>query len=693
MQHRPDTSLGLTRAETRASYIRLLREHKWLRRFFAAQGLSALGDWIGMIALLALVARITEDEFAVAGMLFARFLPALLFGPFAGVFLDRWDRKRVMVFCDLARGALIATLPFIEALSQRVPLFGPLALFFLISAIFEMLTILWAGAKDSSVPDMVRGPQLTRANSLMLIAAYGTFPLAGAAFGFLVPASKWLGKTFEFLNFLRLSEENLAFYFDTITFMLSAALTSTLVIGGRYRPKKRLDFASVRSDFLEGMRSAWKDERIRPWLIGIGMIFVGVGTLLVNAFFYVTDVLGGTSAGTGLLITFVGSGLGLGFIFAHSVTRLMPRDVFFSVSTFFMGAALIGFASFSTLPPALATGFILGLFAGFAYPTGLTLVQEHADQQVRGRVISTMHMMVRLALVGSAAGAPIVARIVGDASLNLFGRTLDLRGIRVVMWLGGLSILAAAAVTARSVVARLKWATASFPGLFFVFEGGEGAGKTTQIQRLARYLESEGRSALVTREPGGTEAGARIREVLLSPRSRLEPQTEALLYAADRAQHVSEVIRPALRNGAVVISDRYLDSSLAYQGAARGLGEEQIMDLNRWATGGLMPDLVFLLDLDPKHGLERSGIPDRIEQEELRFHYQVRGAYRDLAARLPDRFVLIDASRSPEWIEEQIRRSVSPFLERAAKARVGPSEDPASIGQTAHAEHLESEHK
>lgn len=674
---RPEAiGLGLSRPGNRATYLQLLRQHRFFRRLFTAQGFSALGDWIGMIAILALVKRITDDEFAVAAMLFARFLPALLLGPFAGVFLDRWDRKRVMVFCDLARGGLIATLPFIDLLARRVALVGPIALLFLISAILEMLTILWASAKDSSVPDMVSGSDLVRANSLMLLAAYGTFPLSGAAFGFLVPASKWLGKTFDFLHLLRLSEENLAFYFDTITFFVSATLTSKLVIRGQFRPKERLDFGRVKEEFVEGMRFVWKDERIRPWLIGIGMIFVGVGTLLASAVFYVTDVLGGTSAGFGLSITFVGTGLGLGFIFAHSVTRFVPRDIFFSISIFLMGGALIGFASVSTLTPALPMGFILGLFGGFAYPSGLTLMQENADQKVRGRVISTMHTMVRLALVGSLAGAPILARLVGDATWTIFGRTLDLRGLRVVMWVGGVSILAAAGVTARAVVARWRWATGPSPGLFFAFEGGEGAGKSTQIERLARHLESRGRSVLVTREPGGTLIGGRIREILLDPSSGgLTPPAEALLYAADRAQHVAELIRPALEEGSVVISDRYLDSSLAYQGAARGLGEDQILDLNRWATGGLMPDLVFLLDLDPKQGLSRTGAPDRIEQEDLSFHYQVRGAYRDLVARFPDRFVLIDAARSPDFIAAEIERRVNPFLERRApsdQAAVSP---------------------
>lgn len=628
-----------------------------------------------MIAILALVKRITHDEFAVAGMLFARFLPALLFGPLAGVIVDRWDRKKAMVFCDLVRGGLVAALPFVDLLARKAPLFGPIAILLLISALMEMLTILWMSAKDSSVPDMVRGPQLNRANSLILLAAYGTFPLSGAAFSLLVPLSKWLGKTFDFLSSFRLSEENLAFYFDTLTFVLSAALTSTLAIGGRIKPKERLALGKVKDDFVEGIRFVLNDQRIRPWLIGIGMLFIGIGTLLATGIFYVTDILGGSSAGFGLVVTFTGAGLGLGFILSHGITRFIPRDIFFSISISLIGVALIAFASFSTLTPALPAAFILGLFSGFAYPTGLTLMQEHADKKVRGRVMSSMHTTVRLALVGSLAGAPIVAKLVGDSSWTLFGMVLDLRGPRVVMWLGGVSIIAAAGVTTRAVIARLRWTVGPSQGLFFVFEGGEGSGKTTQIERLARHLESLGRKVLVTREPGGTPIGNQIRQMLLDRDNRaMSPRAEALLYAADRAQHVEQVIRPALEQSLAVISDRYLDSSVAYQGLARGLGEEQILDLNRWATGGLMPDLVFLLDVDPKEGLERGGAEDRIEQEDLAFHTHVRTAYRDLAARYPDRFVLIDAAKPVDWIEQQVEKQVVPFLERAARALHSPAD-------------------
>ena len=199
--------------------------------------------------------------------------------------------------------------------------------------------------------------------------------------------------------------------------------------------------------------------------------------------------------------------------------------------------------------------------------------------------------------------------------------------------------------------------------LFLVVEGMDGAGKSTQIERLARWITDAGSPPVVTREPGATAIGKRIREILLDPASAaMDPRTEALLYAADRAQHAAEVIRPALAAGRVVISDRYVDSSLAYQGLARGLGIERILDLSMWATGDLMPDLVILLDVAPELARARSGATDRIELEDEAFHRRVADAYWALARTYPERFAAVDASAPPEAIEAEIRRHVEARL-------------------------------
>ena len=214
------------------------------------------------------------------------------------------------------------------------------------------------------------------------------------------------------------------------------------------------------------------------------------------------------------------------------------------------------------------------------------------------------------------------------------------------------------------------------PGRLIAFEGVEGAGKSTQLELLRRVLEGRGREVVVTREPGGTPAGERVRSVLLDPEVELHPRAEALLFAAARAELVEAVIRPALERGAVVLCDRYLDSSLAYQGAARGLGQGPVEEVNRFATGGLLPDLVVLLDLDPASGLRRrAGALDRIEAQDLGFHRRVRQAFRDLAAADPARFSMVDAATPVPEVADQIQAAALALLERTGEPHRGAPAD------------------
>lgn len=201
-------------------------------------------------------------------------------------------------------------------------------------------------------------------------------------------------------------------------------------------------------------------------------------------------------------------------------------------------------------------------------------------------------------------------------------------------------------------------------GLFVAFEGGEGAGKSTQIALAAQWLRVRGYEVVETREPGGTALGRELRGLLLDPGSHVTPRAETLLYGADRAQHVETVIRPALAAGEVVLTDRYLDSTLAYQGAGRGLGAEARV-VTSWASGGLLPDLTVLLDLDPAIGLARAenrAAPDRLESAALSFHQAVRQGFLDLAAAEPARYLVLEATQSAEALAEQVRTALTPLL-------------------------------
>lgn len=193
-------------------------------------------------------------------------------------------------------------------------------------------------------------------------------------------------------------------------------------------------------------------------------------------------------------------------------------------------------------------------------------------------------------------------------------------------------------------------------GVFITFEGGDGSGKSTQIQSVREWFASRGREVIVTREPGGTELGTEIRRLVQNGPEDVDARTEALLYAADRAYHVATVIGPALERGAVVLGDRYIDSSLAYQGAARSLGVDEIASLSAWATQGLYPSLTFLLDLPPEVGARRrTDAPDRMERESMDFHERVRHQYLRLADAEPDRIVVIDAVGTVDEVFSEIR--------------------------------------
>jgi dTMP kinase len=203
-------------------------------------------------------------------------------------------------------------------------------------------------------------------------------------------------------------------------------------------------------------------------------------------------------------------------------------------------------------------------------------------------------------------------------------------------------------------------------GLFVTFEGGDGVGKSTQARLLEEWLTGAGRTVLRTREPGGTEVGELIRDIVLHHRGEVAPRAEALLYAADRAHHVATVVRPALARGEVVIQDRYLDSSIAYQGSGRVLGADDVRRLSLWAAEGLLPDLTVLLDLDHEIARDRLDADDkpfdRLEAEQADFHARVRQAFLGLAAAEPQRFLVLDASAPPDELAAGVRDRIEILL-------------------------------
>ena len=201
-------------------------------------------------------------------------------------------------------------------------------------------------------------------------------------------------------------------------------------------------------------------------------------------------------------------------------------------------------------------------------------------------------------------------------------------------------------------------------GVFIAFEGGEGSGKSTQTRALKSWFEEQGRSVVLTREPGGTELGRQLRHILLDLNSaEIALKTEALLFAADRAEHMAKVIHPALSRGEIVISDRYVDSFVAYEMGGRQLPGDDILPISQWATDSLTPDLTILLDIAPQTGLSRRGELDRMESQPIDFHERVRATFLELAAKAPERYLVVDAEQTSEVISSIIQARCAVFLD------------------------------
>lgn len=619
--------------------------------------MSSLGDWVGVLAIAILANRIGGPS-GIGIVMTARVLPGFFVGPLAGVIADRFDRKKTMIGADLARAAVIFSLPFFENLPYLL----------VASVVLESLTLVWGPAKDASMPNVVPTKHLTHANSLSLLAVYGAWPLASLVFAALAGLGDFFGDNVTALGGLSDQPEALALWMDSLSFLFSATMIASLTLPSSRRRATRLKLGQIKDDLFEGLRFVAVHKQVRPWLLGIGMTFTAAGAVFSLGVSFVEDVLGGGEKGFAFVVGFLATGMIVGLLMVGLLSKIVQKDVLFSSSLLLLGAGLFGFASVSSLDSAIPLASALGFFGGCAYSTGYSLIHETTTDELRGRTFSAAYTIIRIGTLVGLGLFPLLAGALGDHVVNIFGGRLEVPGTRGTLWIAGLFAGIGGLMSMRAIGARVpdSWPEkVTTKGYFVVFEGGEGAGKSTQMSAFVRWLEARGEDVVTTREPGGTAIGDRIRKVLLDTESAsMDARAEALLYAADRAQHVAEVIKPALDQGKVVVSDRFVDSSLAYQGIGRGLGLEEIYRISQWGTGGVMPDLVFFLKLDPEKGLARvPGTPDRLEQEAGDFHKRVGDAYVALAKRFSSRFVIIDAGGSPEDVHSQV---VAAYSERMA---------------------------
>lgn len=662
------------------------------RRLWLALSVSSLGDWLGLLATTALAQQLAQDrgagfavqQYAIGGVLIVRFIPALLLGPLAGAFADHIDRRKTMVICDVLRFGLLLLVPILHSLTYLI----------VASFLIEVVTLFWAPAKEATVPNLVPPEQLERANQLSLLTTYGSAPVAAAIFALLALASRALSAASEFFT---ANPTDLALYFDAATFLVSALTIASLgeISAARTatgEPQRAESFTALLRSIVDGWRFIGQTPLVRGLVVGMLGAFAAAGTVISLGKGYTTLHAGGNAA-YGVLFGAVFTGLAAGMAGGPRLLGTFSRRRLFGLSIVGAGAALAVLALVPDLVLALLMALVLGAFSGLAWVTGYTLLGSEVADEVRGRTFSFVGSLVRMDLLVVLAIAPFLSGAIGQNHWKLGAWSIRSDGITLTLFAAGVLAVVVGSLSYRQMddstvpLWRDLWASLHgasprpvHSGLLIAFEGGDGAGKSTQVHALAAWLRERGQDVVTTREPGGTSAGTAIRGLLLDPSTTVSPRAEALLYAADRADHVDSLVLPALRRGAVVITDRFIDSSLAYQGAGRELALDEVRRLSAWATGGLVPDLTVVLDLPVEVALARAGAaPDRLEAEPLAFHERVRAGFLELAGKEPHRYLVVDAELPPEQVAASVQAAVAALLppRRASRGLVPDDPSPA----------------
>src|SRR4051794_38123027 len=659
------------------------------RRLWLVLSLASFGDWIGLLATGIFAAAQFQSSAgqgaAFGGTIAVPLPPPLLPGPLAGVFPARFARRYTMVITDLLRFVFYGSIPIVALVGASpgvIVAWATIATF-----IGETITLIWIPAKEAAVPNLIPKSRIEISNQLTLVTTYGITPiLAALALSALTAGVQQSGVTLPDWA----QPVQLALYLNAFS-RLATALTvffGIKEIGGKSQQRREAAQQSMTKQFLDGWKYIGHTPLVRGLVLGIFGAFAAGGIVIGAAKTFATS-LGAGEAAFYLLFGVIFMGLALGIGLGPMIIRELSRRRWFGMSIVLASGSVMFLGLAFHLSMALVGALLVGAGAGMAFLAGTTLLYGEVDDAVRGRVFAVVQIGVRMVLLLAITLSGFLVGLGSSRRISLGSFHFDISSTRVLLlvagaigiWVGisafrqmddkhGVPVLADlwGSIRGRPLSAAEPFVR---NGIFVVFEGGEGAGKSTQVKRLAATLSGEGREVVVTREPGATDVGGRIRRLVLDKAEAPAPRAEALLYAADRAHHVATVVRPALARGAIVISDRYVDSSLAYQGAGRTLPVSEISWLSSWATGGLKPDLVVLLDVDPGVGLgrvdSRGQGQDRLESESRQFHERVRYAFLDLAAADPKRYLVLDAARPADEIAAAVAERMTGLLAAAPR--------------------------
>ena len=637
------------------------------RKLWNAMAFSSFGDWLGLLATTALAQQLAGGDyakanFAIAGVFIARLLPSVILGPLAGVIADKFDRKKVMVIGDILRALLFISIPIV----------GNYFWLYTATVLIECVTLFWSPAKDATMPNLIPKNKLESANQMTLLASYGSAPFAALTFTLLTVFITGISAAFSLGSN---SAVDLALFINALSFLFSAWTISQMDI-----PKEHLNKGDLSTSFfaslLDGGKFLSSSKVIRGLIFGLLGAFIAAGAVIGLARTFVGDLAGGDAA-YGILFSAVFTGLAIGIALGPKIFSQFSRRRLFGAALCVAGFLLVVLSLLQNLVLALLVVVLLGIFSGVSWVTGFTMLGMEVSDELRGRVFAFAQSLVRISLVGVLAISPLIAAAIGEHDFKFGEVELTYNGAAFTMLGGGIIAMIVGVASYQQMKDRPGvsfWSDVlnalrgelggitqpKVEGLFISFEGGEGSGKSTQAKLLKEWFENEGKSVILSREPGGTELGKGLRKILLdNATGEISPRSEALLYAADRAHHVYSLIRPALERGDVVITDRYFDSSIAYQGAGRILSPNEVARINRWATESLFPTLTIILDQPADIGLSRIKSADRLESESIDFHNRVRQEYLQLANVDPERYLVIDARKPIIETHQEITARIS----------------------------------
>jgi dTMP kinase len=692
-------------ADSRERAVGALLRIPALRKLWGAQLTGAVADRLGLLVLLVLTTQAAGAAGALGGgyrgvafalaLVFTARLAAVvlvgvvLLGPVSALTSadGPLDRRWTMIGADGVRLALFIVAPlWITWVPDTAHVWLLVTAF--VAGVAERL---WAVARDGAAPLLLPPPgdtsvrpapdHLATLHRLDLRTSFCALPLAAAALVVVTLVNTVLAVGVDWFD---LHQVALSSYVTAGLFSSSVAILYVLELpsGTAVRPRSPL----------EGMR-------LPKGPAGAGKGRTGVLPLLVVATSAVAGAIGAAVAvavlqaiglgfgptGFGLLVLALTGGTVVGIRMSPRVLPGLSRRRLLSLAIGATGIALLLTGVVADQTSVLLLALLAGAAAGVTANTGHALIEQEAEEPRRARTTEHLHAVVRASLGFAAVVAPLLAAAIGPHRIHHGHFTFDHGGAAYTLMLIGALLLPVAALVLgktddrtgvplrRDLREALRGgepaAAPAATGFFIAIDGGDGAGKSTQVEALADWIRAKGHEVVVTREPGATAVGKRLRSILLDVSSAgISHRAEALLYAADRAEHVDTVVRPALARGAVVISDRYIDSSVAYQGAGRDLAPTEIARISRWATDGLVPHLTVLLDISPVGARERfTEAPDRLESEPAAFHQRVRAGFLALAAAAPARYLVVDAAQAPEAVTTVVRHRLDQLLPLSAQ--------------------------